>query len=37
MIDGMELDDFLRRNADSLWLHQNQMWEYLDQDEDENM
>lgn len=28
-IDGLDVDDFLRRNADPVWLHQNEMWEYL--------
>ena len=37
MIDGMEVDEFIRRNADPQWLHQNEMWEYLNQDDDENM
>ncbi len=27
--DGMDVDDFIRRNADPVWLHQNEMWEYL--------
>lgn len=26
-IDGMEVDEFIRRNADPIWLHQNEMWE----------
>ena len=29
-IDGMEVDEFILRNADPIWLHQNEMWEYLD-------
>jgi hypothetical protein len=29
-IDGMEVDEFILRNADPIWLHQNGMWEYLD-------
>jgi uncharacterized protein YnzC (UPF0291/DUF896 family) len=33
-IDGMDIDEFIRRNADPIWLHQNEMWEYmLDEDE----
>jgi hypothetical protein len=28
-IDGMDVDEFIRRNADSVWLHQNGMWEYV--------
>ena len=27
MIDGMTVDEFVRRNADPIWLHQNEMWE----------
>ena len=29
-IDGMEVDEFIRRNADPIWLHQNEMWEYIE-------
>ncbi|EFK06671.1 conserved hypothetical protein [delta proteobacterium NaphS2] len=25
-IDGMDADEFIRRNADPIWLHQNEMW-----------
>ena len=25
-IDGMDVDEFIRRNADPIWLHQNEMW-----------
>ena len=35
-IDGMDVDEFIRLKADPIWLHQNEMWEYMDQDEDEN-
>ena len=28
-IDGMDVDEYSRRNADPIWLHQNEMWEYL--------
>ncbi len=34
-IDGMDADEFIRNNADPLWLHQNGMWEYIDMDDDE--
>jgi len=30
-IDGMDVDAFIRRNADPIWLHQNGLWEYMDQ------
>jgi hypothetical protein len=29
-IDGMDVDEFIRRNADPVWLHQNEMWEYIE-------
>ena len=28
-IDGLDIDEFIRRNADPIWLHQNEMWEYM--------
>ncbi len=35
-IEGMDEDEFIRRNADPIWLHQNEMWEYIDPiDEDD--
>ena len=33
-IDGMDVGDFIRRNADHIWLHQNEMWEYMTDDEE---
>ena len=32
-IDGMDVDEYIMRNADPIWLHQNEMWEYMDQSE----
>jgi len=29
-VEGMDVDEFIRRNADPVWLHQNEMWEYLE-------
>lgn len=29
-IDGIGVDEFILRNADPIWLHQNEMWEYMD-------
>jgi hypothetical protein len=29
-IDGLDADDFIRRNGDPIWLHQNEMWEFLE-------
>ena len=34
-IDGMDVDEFIIRNADSIWFHQNEMWEYIEAQEDE--
>ena len=33
LVEGLPADEFIRRNADPIWLHQNKMWEYLDQNE----
>ena len=33
-IDGMDADEFIRRNADPIWLHQNEMWEYMTDDDE---
>ena len=32
-IDGIPVDEFIARNADPIWLHQNEMWEYMEQSE----
>jgi uncharacterized protein YnzC (UPF0291/DUF896 family) len=29
-IEGMDVDEFIRSYADPIWLHQNEMWEYMD-------
>jgi 16S rRNA U516 pseudouridylate synthase RsuA-like enzyme len=34
-IEGMDVDEFIRRNSDPIWLHQNEMWEYMDLEEDD--
>lgn len=28
-VEGMAVDEFIRRYADPLWLHQNELWEEL--------
>ena len=35
-IDGIPVEDFILRNADPIFLHQNEMWEYIDQHEDKD-
>ncbi len=32
-VEGMDVDEFIRRNADPIWLHQNEMWEYMEPQE----
>lgn len=34
-VEGIPVEEFIRNNADPLWLHQNEMWEFIDQCEDE--
>lgn len=36
-IDGMDVDEYVQNNADPIWLHQNEMWEYIETDEDEDI
>ncbi len=36
MIEGIDADEFIRRNADSIWLHQNEMWEYIQTEDDDD-
>ncbi len=33
-IDGMDVDEFILQNADLIWLHQNEMWEYIETEEE---
>jgi len=35
-IDGIPVDEFIRQNADPIWLHQNEMWEYMQEEPNEN-
>jgi hypothetical protein len=32
LIDGLPVDEFIARNADPIWLHQNELWEMLPDD-----
>ena len=29
LIDGLSVDEFLERNADAVWLHQNELWDSM--------
>ena len=33
LIDGMDPEEFILRNADPIWLHQNGLWEYMQADD----
>lgn len=35
-IDGICVEEFIRQNADPIWLHQNGMWELMEQEPDQN-
>jgi len=30
-IDGMSVDEFIRRNADLIFLHEHEMWELMEE------
>jgi 16S rRNA U516 pseudouridylate synthase RsuA-like enzyme len=34
-IQGLPVDEFIRRNADSIWLHEEEMWEYMSEPADD--
>ncbi len=36
MINGMDADEFIRQNADPIWLHQNELWEYIQPEDDDD-
>ena len=36
-IEGISIDEFIQQNDDPIWLHQNEMWEYMQTDEDEEL
>jgi len=29
LIGGLQVDEFIARNADPIWLHQNGLWEFM--------
>ena len=29
LIDGLTVDEFIARNADPIWLHENELWEMM--------
>ena len=30
LLEGIPVDEFISQNADPIWLHQNEMWEKID-------
>ena len=34
LMDGPPIDEFIARNADSIWLHENELWELMIPDEE---
>jgi hypothetical protein len=32
-VEGLAVDEFIKQNADPVWLHQNEMWELLEPEE----
>ncbi len=34
-IEGMDADEFIRQNADPIWLHQNGMWDEMEIEEED--
>lgn len=31
--DGLPIDEFIARNTDPIWLHQNELWEMMPDDD----
>ncbi len=31
LIEGIPVDEFISQNADPIWLHQNRMWDEIDE------
>ena len=36
-INGMDIDAFIMNNADPIFLHQSEMWEYMDQPKEDDI
>jgi hypothetical protein len=34
LIDGLPIEEFIARNADPIWLHQNELWELMTPDDE---
>jgi hypothetical protein len=36
-IEGIDVDEYIRQNADPIWLHKNELHEYIKMEEDEGL
>jgi len=36
LIEGLPVDEFIARNADPIWVHQNEMWELMPNDDEQD-
>lgn len=36
-VEGMDADEYFQQNADPIWLHQNEMWEFIQTNDDEEI
>jgi hypothetical protein len=34
LIEGLTVEEFIVRNADAIWLHQNELWHLMDRDKE---
>jgi hypothetical protein len=34
LIDGLPVEEFIARNANPVWLHQNELWEFMTPDDE---
>jgi len=34
LIDGLSVDEYIARNADPIWLHENELWELMPSDDE---
>lgn len=32
LMEGLPVDEFIARNADPIWLHENELWELMPRD-----
>jgi len=36
-IEGISIDEYIQQNADPIWSHENEMWEYMQTEENEEL